>query len=236
MFETLSSSKSSKTTKKRPSKKIRKADAEADGSSDDGFVGGESFDHDFDHSHDAESVSRAVEVEQLQETGLMPKDGFKTSQFAVTLATTVIGALFAFLTAKGYVTAADAPELQSALIGVAVVGVAWINKKYIEGRNEVSVQKARSAANIAELRARNVYAGGAIAGTVEPVRLESAGPMGGPFSFFGGWEESAMLAIQFALLRIGNPKTGSKKAAVAKALRAALAALQEYKSGGETTE
>lgn len=94
--------------------------------------------------YDSDEVNAAVAAEADENS--TPKPFFATSQFAVLLATYVLGPVAMWLAAKGVITPDQAPALVGIFQTAIVAGMAFITKQYISGRNEVSAIKARAAA------------------------------------------------------------------------------------------
>ncbi len=94
--------------------------------------------------YNVDEVNAAVTAEADENS--TPKPFYATSQFAVLLATYILGPVAMYLTAKGLLTPETAPQFVAILQGAIVVGMGWVSQKFIAGRNEVSAIKARAAA------------------------------------------------------------------------------------------
>lgn len=94
--------------------------------------------------YDVDKVNAAVQAEADENT--TPKPWYATSQFAVLLATYILGPLAMWLAAKGVIAPDQAPALIGIFQTAVVGGIAFVTRQYIAGRNEVSAIKARAAA------------------------------------------------------------------------------------------
>ena len=94
--------------------------------------------------YDLQEINAAVDEEADENS--QPKPWYATSQFAVLLATYILGPVAMWLTSKGLLTPETAPQFVAILQGAIVVGMGWVSQKYIAGRNEVSAIKAKAAA------------------------------------------------------------------------------------------
>jgi len=94
--------------------------------------------------YDLDEVNAAVAAEANENA--TPKPWYATSQFAVLLATYILGPVAMWLAAKGVITPDQAPALVGIFQTAVVGGIAWVTQRYIAGRNEVSAIKARAAA------------------------------------------------------------------------------------------
>ena len=94
--------------------------------------------------YNVEEVNAAVSAEAEENT--TPKPWYATSQFAVLLATYILGPLAMWLAAKGVIMPEQVPYLVGIFQSAIVAGLAFVTRQYIAGRNEVSAIKARAAA------------------------------------------------------------------------------------------
>jgi hypothetical protein len=94
--------------------------------------------------YDVNEVNAAVQTEA--DENATPKPFYATSQFAVLLATYILGPVAMWLAAKGVITPDQAPALIGVFQTAIVAGMAFVTRQYISGRNEVSAIKARAAA------------------------------------------------------------------------------------------
>lgn len=94
--------------------------------------------------YNTDEVNARVAAEADENT--TPKPWYATSQFAVLLATYILGPVAMWLAAKGVITPEQAPALVGIFQTAVVAGIAFVTRQYIAGRNEVSAIKARAAA------------------------------------------------------------------------------------------
>jgi hypothetical protein len=196
---------------------------------------------DVDSSHSSDDVSAKVELEQLKEQSITPKDGTSTSQFKVLLGSSLLPILSLLITlAVGFKWIGEELEapLRNSLIQLGTIlttilggGVVANSGVFIYGRNQVSLLKTKASAAVAEIQARAAsYA--PVSGTVTELKpgltsaefshgMVSGSPLG---ASFGNPVSMAKFGISMTLMMLGNPKSG-KKATAVKALKAALAAL-----------
>lgn len=196
---------------------------------------------DVDDAHDTETVNKAVESEVTLNEAITPKEGMSTSAFKVAVAQFVISLLsliITFAVGAKWLGAEMADPLRATLtqaMGLVTIlfgsGASLSGAFYIHGRNKVAQIKASAAADVVRAKAAAFHLGG-VAGEIRTLEPQ-VGIMGGPLGGFGLDPISmAVMGINMAMMFLGNATTG-KKAKVVKALRAAAAALAEYKSSGE---
>jgi hypothetical protein len=191
--------------------------------------------NDVDDSHSTAKVNEAVEFEQAQNDAVLPKEGTNTSSFKLTLISfgvSLISLVLTLAVSLGYIGVDMANNVRETvsqfgllMTGLFAAGSAAVGTMFVHGRNQVSQIKAKAAANLALAQANASQVGES--GMVQGGVLRDSSPLG---AFGMNPMAMATMGINMALMFLGNPKAGTKKAAVVKALRAALAAIQSVQS------
>jgi len=175
-----------------------------------------------DTSNQTPAAGEVLETKGASVADFTPVDTGKS--FGTLVATFVVGLILTYLVGKGYVTDAQGAQYAPLLQAVILGGIAAVAHRFIKTRGEVKAEAIRAAANA------RPFIGGTIAtARLEPAHIESVSPMGG----WGGMQTILMALSSAQMVLAFVPGSAKKKAAVQKAISAAVAAITEFQKNPE---
>lgn len=97
-----------------------------------------------DFDYNTNDVNTAVRAEDDENS--TPKPWYATGQFAMLMATYILGPLAMYLAAKGVITPEQAPAMVGIFQTAVVAGIAFITRQFLKNRGDIATVKAKAAA------------------------------------------------------------------------------------------